>query len=217
MSDEEKKKAEEAAAEALASEQKKKAEEGGIDYAAELEKARKQLGQAEHVIETLKKKPKEKIDNEDDDKSPQFDPEEIYKRAAEIAQETVEKAQSGFIKDYVEDAIASASNDPAERELIRLHYENSIKKSGFSRTSILEDIQKSKVLANKPRLEKMEKELAKAGLSKITTSKGAAGGFETEHPVELSPEEEKWIQQTAVATGKTVEQVRAKLLANRSK
>lgn len=219
MSEEEKKKADELAAAALASEQKKKEE--GIDYKAEFEKVskekadkEKELSQAQYKIQELKKK---KIEEDDDDTLEKFDKEELFKLAREEARKEVERAQSGFVQDSLQDALASSSSDPAERELIKFHYENSIKQSGFSRAAIAEDIQKAKALANKAKFEKMESELVKATQSKKTTSNGSAGYSEPKESIELSEAEENWIQIAAKSTGQTVDKVRATLIANKGK
>lgn len=192
-----------------------------FDYKAELEKERKlreakekELSQAQFKIQQLKK---EKVDFDDDDTSTKIDTNKIFELAREEARKEVERAQSGFAKDSLEDALSAASSDPAEIEAIKFHYENSIKQTGYSRTAIFEDIQKAKVLANRVKLEKMESELNKSKQSKATASTGNAGYQETKDSVELSPEEETWIQKASKETGQSVDSIRAKLIANKTR
>lgn len=218
MSEEEIKKVEGSTTSAPASEPEKKETET-IDYKAELEKERealkikeKQLSQAEFKIQELKSKKK---NEEGDDKHESFDPEEIRRLAREEALKEVEKIQGGFVKDTFEDILKATSESPEQAELIKFHYENSIKQSGYSRSAIAEDLAKAKVLANKPKLEKLESELSKAKISKNTSSGGSAGSYNVDTSIDLSPEEESWIQKAALQTGKKPEEVRAKLLANK--
>jgi hypothetical protein len=181
----------------------------GVDYASELAKVKKQLGQAEHTIVELKKK-------KDETGEPQIDIDEIVADIKEQARQEVEKVKNELTADTVEDHLASISNDPAERELIKLHYEKTINKTGTSRAAILADLQNAKVLANKPRFDKLMSEANRSADTKASIPSGAASGHQTDSPTELSAAEEKAIQAMAQRTGKPVDEIRLKLIANKN-
>lgn len=191
-----------------------------VDYAAELEKEKKarelkekELSQAQHVIETLKKEKKEKP-NEDDDK-PTIDVDDIIKQVKEESSREIEAFKLEQSKDTLEEVLRSASNDPKEQELIRFHYENSIVKKGFSRSSIIDDIENAKVLANKNKLTKIFSEVSKSQAAQSARSGGSASG----QPVELSDDsladgEKAWVT-SMVNQGFKREDVVNQLLKNK--
>lgn len=144
-----------------------------IDYKKELEIAReelkkkdKRIGQAEHVIETLKA-----------EGSPvnQTNIEEMVKRmvAEEVGQLT-EQVRGDAINNLINDY---SSNDD-EAELIKYHLQNSIKPSGDD----IVDIINAKALANKARFAQQASEIKRAKsepqAEKVTTSgeKQSKGG-----------------------------------------
>lgn len=180
-----------------------------FDYKAELEKTKKQLGQAEHTIIKLKTK-------KDEDSNTDTVVEDIVAEIREQGRQEVERVRAELTAEAVEDHLAALSNDPAERELIKLHYEKSINKSGFTRAAILADLQNAKVLANKPRFDKLMSEVNRSADTKSKMTSAAASGQQTDAPTELSPEEEKAVQIMAQRTGKTVDEVRQRLIANKN-
>ena len=112
-----------------------------VDYKAELERLKGQLGQAEHVIETLKGKKKLELEFED--------PPIIDEAAIE---QIVERKLAGVTKNLqlsaVRDLALKRSSSPEEADLILFHYQHSIIPSG----NITEDIENAWTLANKKRL-----------------------------------------------------------------
>lgn len=199
---------EKVAAEAAAA--KAKAEE--VDYKAELEKEKARVAQAEHTIVALKKEAKDKGESAVDVKAI-----EDSIRASLIEEQN--KALDAFkveqAKGSVDEEIAKLSSNKDEQELIKFHYEKSVMKSGFDKTSIASDIQNAYVIANKPRLEKTMAELRQAALSKHTTKGAEAGGVSTGDTAKpLAPEVEAWVTKTAKARGIPEADIRAKLLKN---
>lgn len=194
------------------------------DYKALLEvekteKAKKetQLSQAEHVIEELKKKAKESADA-----GLPIDLEEITKAATDAATEAARRETTKLLgeqtQETLEDELARIE-DPNKRELVKFHLENSIVRTGFSRSSILKDIEKAVAIADAPRREAERKELEKSLSAKqnqgAPNSSGQnPGGTEQE---KLSDAEEAQVKIIASRSGKTVEEVRAKLIANKKR
>lgn len=188
-------------------------DEGAIDYKAELVKAQEQIKKAEHTIVDLKKSKEE---------GGQVDPsavEEIRQSLSEEFDKKFEVAKLDLVKDAFEDELSLITSNPDERELIRLHYTNTIQKSGFDRRAIQGDLQRARLIANQPKIEKTVSELRQSAYSTKTTSGGSATGqrMETIVPSGVSPAEEQWAEQAARKTGKTKEEVIKQLLANRNK
>lgn len=83
------------------------------------------------------------------DKSKKEEKKEASSEDVEKAVEAqTEKIRKEMTADAVDETIAASSDNEDERELIRHHYENSLRPSGFSRTQIAEDISRAKALAN---------------------------------------------------------------------
>lgn len=181
-----------------------------IDYKAELEATKKRLSQAEHTIVKLKKEPKE-------DGSESIRLEDIEEVVSKRVAESLERAKTEIASDVIEEELARLTANEDEKALIRLNYEKTIVKSGLSRAAIIADLQNAKVLANKPRFDKLISEATRSVDTKQKMGSGYASGHQPETPAELSPAEEKAIQAMAARTGKTVDEVRNKLLANRNK
>lgn len=143
-------------------------EEPSIDYKAEAEVLQQKLDKAEY---TLRKK------NVDSKKASEEEVESLDQRleakAAELEEkfdERVKAIRMDDARDTFDEELSAASENPDERDLIRLHYENSIVKSGFSRAAVREDLDKAKALANAKKILKQNHELAEA-----VKAKGAMG------------------------------------------
>jgi hypothetical protein len=151
-----------------------------IDYKAELEKAKailekknKQLGQAEHKIVELKKQKKEEFDEFDE-----FDEEEVEDKsldAKEVLREELTKFKREMSSERIDETISKLTENPDEIALIKHHYENSIKPTGFDKESIAIDIQNAYTLANAQKVLKQNNELKEALKAKKTISGGTGG------------------------------------------
>lgn len=161
-----------------------------IDYKAELEKAKailekkdKQLGQAEHKIVELKKQKKEEFDEFDE-----FDEEEVEDKsldAKEVLREELTKFKREMSSERIDETISKLTENPDEIALIKHHYENSIKPTGFDKESIAIDIQNAYTLANAQKVLKQNNELKEALKAKKTIS-GGTGGSSAGKAVKLS-------------------------------
>ena len=67
--------------------------------------------------------------------------------------------QNELAKGRVEDVLGDISNDPYEKKLIQLHYDNSIRHTGSSRDAILRDLENARLIANKSSILKTNREL----------------------------------------------------------
>ena len=143
-------------------------EDDSIDYKVELEKETKARERAEHKIvqlKTQKKEAEEEVSEEVSEESPS----DVQKQI----DEGVEKARVDMVEDEVESALQDITSNEDERELIRFHYENTIKKSGYSRLKIKQDLDNARLIANKKSILSANVELSKALQSK--NSMGSAG------------------------------------------
>ena len=151
-----------------------------IDYKAELEKAKailekkeKQLGQAEHKIVELKKQKKEEFDEFDE-----FDEEEVEDKSLdvkEVIREELVAFKREMSSERIDETISKLTDNPDEIALIKHHYENSIKPTGFDKESIAIDIQNAYTLANAQKVLKQNNELKEALKAKKTISGGTGG------------------------------------------
>jgi hypothetical protein len=142
--------------------------EGERDYKVELEAAKKELGQAQHTIIKLKGEKKEEAVIEDEEKP------------KEDIDEKLEKFKAEQAKDTLEDELARLTDDPNKQELIRLHYDKRIVKTGFDRKAIKTDLADALAIVDKPRHEKTISELKQANISnKTKNTSGSAAGQDT--------------------------------------
>lgn len=132
-----------------------------IDYKAELEKVK---SDSENYKEGMLTK---KIENKD------------LKQENEELKQRLEEVENSDVRDVVKEELnhtklsemlSSISNED-ERELVQYHYENSIKKSG----QIDNDFHRARVLANAKKIERDNKELRQAMISKSTQSNASIG------------------------------------------
>ncbi len=153
-----------------------------IDYKAELEKAKailekkeKQLGQAEHKIVELKKQKKEEFDEFDE--FDEFGEEEVEESldVKEVLREELTKFKREMSSERIDETISKLTDNPDEIALIKHHYENSIKPTGFDKESIAIDIQNAYTLANAQKVLKQNNELKEALKAKKTISGGTGG------------------------------------------
>lgn len=131
-----------------------------IDYEAELLKERKRRENAEKKIVELKREAK----NEDEE-----DPDELINRRID---ERVSLALRDSSADTVESELLDITANDKERELIKYHYENSIKQSGYNKVSIRQDLERARLIANESKILKETSELREALKSKATIGRG---------------------------------------------
>ena len=141
-------------------------------YKEELDRLQKERDNYKQGLLNAKEKLKKQKENVDENINIDEDLEE---RLAKRIEETVLQAQSKWqldrIQDDVTNTINAYSNNDDEAELIKYHYENTIKQSGTSKQAIDEDVKIAKLLANRKRLELENEELAMALRSKTTVNK----------------------------------------------
>lgn len=157
-------------------------QEESVDYKAELERATKQLSQAEHTIETLKKDKKKPVEAEEDDEDEEekvhADPEnqdDLDSKVEAKVNERMSKFQRDMVQDNIDATLENLTDDPDERKLILFHYDNTIQKSGYSRSKILSDLENAQALANRARIVKENSEFKRALKAKQTISNNGGG------------------------------------------
>ena len=184
--------------------------EGGVDYKAELERVTKQLGKAEHKIEETRKK-----GEGSDDGGGKVDKDQVEKlaseRAAQIAKEQIDKFSTGLVEDVVEEGIGALATNADEATLIKFHYDNTIQKSGLTRSQIMNDLRRCKLLANESVIANANTELAAALRSEQGKNKQGMASGERKDSVQkivLTSSEEVLAQrmyERAAKVAKTVE------------
>jgi hypothetical protein len=106
---------------------------------------------------------------------PDFNEEELAKKITDdvlvVLEERERKNELKRMGDFVEEVLASVSVNESEKELIKYHYDNSIKISGTSREAILADIETAKILANKQKIIQENEELSE--MVKSFSTRGA--------------------------------------------
>lgn len=180
-----------------------------IDYKAELEAARTQLSQAEHTIVETKRKLKEATSTGPDDVviEPVTEPtsDELAAQIRAENQADLTKFKQELTQDVLEEELSNLSKNPYEQALIQLHYENSIKQSGYSRKAIQADLKAARAIANQKRLEKENSELKQTLIAKNTAGKAAGGSNQDQQVIEdepnLTPAERAFLKRQADKQG----------------
>lgn len=172
------------------------ANESEIDYKAELERIKalvevkdNRLNKAEHKIVELKKELGESDEDDTSDDDP-YGVQDIVKREVERITSSLKQDMVG---DVIDEELNRLSDSQDERELIKYHYNNTIKSTGVSRKSIQEDLRSAYLLANQKKFLKENEELKAAIKSQATKSKG--GNDSNQKP--LKAEESKGIKLSA--------------------
>lgn len=163
-------------------------EESGVDYKAELEREKNLREKAEKKIVKLKKAQKR---NDEDSGEESDSPDNLVEKVAErIRQENS--------KELIDEILEEISSNSNERDLIEFIYENKIVKSGFTRKSIAEDLTAAKILANRKKIERENKELNHALKIKSTlnTSPQFSGKkfVQSEAQQKMNAQEKKLLQ-----------------------
>lgn len=198
--------------------QDKKKTDAEPDWKSELEKTRAELGQAQHVIKTLKQKKgkdgKAEVAQDVDPEDPDAEPE---RKIEEVVAEQIGAIRSDLLGDVVDDEIGKLTANPDLQKLVRLHYERSIRHSGANRAAVQADVRNAFAIANRPVLERIGSEAARAAESDAAKGSGYAGTHRVDRSGdELTSVEKAQIASIAKRTGASVEQVTARFLANKS-
>lgn len=166
--------------------------ESEIDYAAELEKERKlregesvARKKAEDKIVQMKREKKTADENDDD-------PYGLNELVDERVSATVGAIRSQIVGDVIDDELDRLSSNTNERELIKFHYENTIKQSGSSRRNIVADLEKAKLLANHKRMEKESQEAINTAINRSGTATSTGSNQDKIRPeadLKLNPQE----------------------------
>lgn len=146
-------------------------ESPAVDYKSEAEKYRKI---AEDRLGALQRMQKARNQKEETPDEPEEDDNDVLK----LVDERLNRFQSQAV---LEDELARITDNPDERELVRLVYENDLKVSGATRDDVKSALRKALAIANLPKLEaqlreKTAKEVKKSIAEDKSMSEGAASG-----------------------------------------
>lgn len=149
-----------------------------IDYAAELEKAQAQLSQAEHtIIDLRRKKPEQKEEGSVDEDA-------VDEKIKAGLSEGLSQIQQQLASTAIASTLAGMSSDPDERKLIMFHYNNSIKQTGITPESIVQDLENAQILANRRKLLRENTEIKRAITTQNTISNGGRGSNQDKEEVQ---------------------------------
>tara|TARA_R110000868_G_scaffold146635_1_gene367540 strand:+ start:134 stop:781 length:648 start_codon:yes stop_codon:yes gene_type:complete len=194
-----------------------KPEAPNVDYAAEMKKIsdakaakERELAQAQHTIVELKRKK----DAEQPDIAAMLD--ERLEAIRNESRAEIERAKSELAGDIVAEEISRMSADPTAQELIAHHYQNSIQRSGMTRSQVRDDVRKAFTLAHGPIVEKLASEVAHANGARAATQTGYASGQPSNRD-DLSQDDEAEIAKIArMVPGASIESIRKTYLSNKS-
>lgn len=143
-----------------------------IDYEAELIKERERREKAEKKIVEMKREAKQEGEEDEDD---------LINRRID---ERVNLALKDNSTDTVEGELQDITDNDKERELIKFHYENSIRQSGYTKAAIRQDLERAKLIANEAKIRKENSELKEALKAKASVGKGSSGNNQVKPEVE---------------------------------
>lgn len=152
-----------------------------VDYEAELAQLKKEKDEAvegrkkaEDKIVKLKREGKTKVETEgfEEDIPETPDVEEIVERRLE---ERDRKIRMELAKDSLEFELEKITSNPKERDLIKFHYENTIRTTGIDRNSIRRDLERASIIANATKIKKVALEMKEAIKAKNTAKNTSAG------------------------------------------
>jgi len=138
----------------------KENEDGNDEYEAELSRLTQERDNyKEGLLNAKDKLKRHKV-------VPDLDEETIAERIkADVLAELEDKDKAREIdrqSDYINEILDKVAISDSEKKLIKYHYENSIKQSGFTRAAILADIENAKILANREKLIRENEELSES-------------------------------------------------------
>lgn len=143
-----------------------------IDYKSLLEVEIARREKAEKAIVKMKKSQKEEdIDNDWTTDEPKLSEDRI----AELLEANNQKIISQLTGDYEIDVLDSITSNPDERELIKFHLENTIKRTGLSKADIKADALRAKAIANADRLTAENAELKNSAKARKSITNSGVG------------------------------------------
>lgn len=171
--------------------------EGKVDYKAEAEKLRAIASRQAGAIRELRKERKAEAEEEPDDK------EEIHDgNVAGIVRQELSRIERQRVDGDIEDTLDELTNDPDERELIKLLYETKLSPSGFSKRALREDLMSAKLLANKDKfMAKAEANVRKGMASRaamMTAGMRPAAKVNDEAPKTVTREEARFLKKWGI-------------------
>ena len=141
-----------------------------IDYKTELADEKERREKAEAKIIKLKRGKKDQGDDTEQEIEP-VTQDDINK----TVDERLEKDRLDAVEDYVESQIELITQNVDEQKLILHHYENSVKKSGYSKRSIRKDLENAYVIANRRKILQQNRELRTSLKQKSSISNTGIG------------------------------------------
>lgn len=144
-----------------------------IDYKSELERVQSERENYKQGMLNAKSKLKEKKEKSPDE--PALDEERLVNLVNKAVDQRTEQLILDRDDDKVDAEIASLTDNPDERDLIKFHYKNSVNRSGTSLTAIREDLENAQLIANKKLLKKENRELKEALKSRATVGNSGYG------------------------------------------
>jgi hypothetical protein len=159
----------------LGEDESKTTTEPSTDYKAQLDLERARLKKAEDKIVKLKREKKEEPVEAPElvQEEQQVDDSDLETLIQEKVAQLEEKMRGELVSGEVEAALKEVSTDSTEQELIRLIYENRLKKTGYSRVAIMDDLVNAKIIANREAVLRQNQELRESLKSKLTLNSSA--------------------------------------------
>ena len=177
-----------------------------VDYKTQYEQELARRQKAESVIQRHKK-PKE--DEPDDEPN---DPDEVRNVIREELDAFKSTISSQLRGKEISDALARFSSNPQETELIRYHYENSIRQTG----DVELDMENAKALANKRKVQTQLEEMKASIASKENRSPGSPTGQKvSQEPdddtlpsmTDVDRKNVDWLREKYVLSNKAIRQI----------
>ena len=141
-----------------------------VDYEAELAIEKKRREGAEQKIVDMKKQSKDGVDVDIDT----------------IVEEKVNAKMQDSATDLLADVLTGITNEK-ERNLVKYHYENSIKPTGFTTLAIQKDVARARLIANEGKIAKENSEMKIALKAKHSTGNACMGSNQDKTSFEQEP------------------------------
>ncbi len=152
--------------------------DGDIDYKAELQDEKARRIKAEDAIIKIKQGRKNK---------PEDTEEEVIPLTQDDINKTIdtrlERDRLDAVEDFVDSQLELITSNVDEQNLIRHHYENSVKKTGYSKRSIKTDLANAYTLANRNKVLVQNRELKKTLKAKNSISNTGIGSNQSKPTV----------------------------------
>jgi len=169
-----------------------------IDYKAQLDREKADSKNYKDGMMAAKEKIKkmEEANKESHHENTQASQELMREQAASLVKEELDNFKSGLVEDKITEVISILSGNLDERTLIRFHYDNTVRHTGYSIQDIQRDLKKCKLLANEGRVQKNLDEIKKAQHSNDSATQGTGASEESsavdqpDGTVKLSPADE---------------------------